>query len=326
MRGDVRVKDDTARHRGRHRRPPPDPVRRSRQQQTAGADRRSAADPLDRRTRSRWAKQSYPAADHVLVMIYPNPLNPRRYVVINSGHTFRETEFRGTNALVYPRLGDFAVLRLDAGKATAGNVGRTSRTFRRPLGTAAAGAPMKPRTPRYWPPLPWLPILMLIALLLAPHAAAACCGDACETQCAVYSLRRHPLECDELRGASVVEDAEHRPHRQRRRALREHVLHHLALLAEPRLDPHRPLRAQPRRARQLHRAAREPYPLADAAARVAATKRPTSANGTWAKTTTRRGPASITSPRTRARESISTPSGTSTAPARSSSRATTRPS
>jgi hypothetical protein len=62
-------------------------------------------------------KQSYSAADHVLVMIYPNPLNPERYVVINSGHTFHEPEFRGNNALVYPRLGDFAVLRLDAGKA-----------------------------------------------------------------------------------------------------------------------------------------------------------------------------------------------------------------
>jgi hypothetical protein len=58
-------------------------------------------------------KQTYSAADHSLVMIYPNPLNPRRYVVINTGHTFHEPEFRGNNALVYPRLGDFAVLRLD---------------------------------------------------------------------------------------------------------------------------------------------------------------------------------------------------------------------
>jgi hypothetical protein len=62
-------------------------------------------------------KESYAAANHVLVMIYPNPLNPRRYVVVNSGHTFHEAEFRGSNALVYPRLGDFAVLRLDPGQA-----------------------------------------------------------------------------------------------------------------------------------------------------------------------------------------------------------------
>lgn len=61
-------------------------------------------------------KQSYPAADHTLLMIYPNPLNPNRYVVLNTGHTFYEPEFRGNNALVYPRLGDFAVMRLDKTK------------------------------------------------------------------------------------------------------------------------------------------------------------------------------------------------------------------
>ncbi len=57
----------------------------------------------------------YAAADHALLMIYPNPLQPLRYVVINTGHTFHEPEFRGNNALVYPRLGDFAVLRLAPG-------------------------------------------------------------------------------------------------------------------------------------------------------------------------------------------------------------------
>ena len=60
-------------------------------------------------------KKTYSAADHVLAMIYPNPLNPRRYVVINSGHTFHEPEFRGSNALVYPRLGDYAIYSLKAG-------------------------------------------------------------------------------------------------------------------------------------------------------------------------------------------------------------------
>jgi hypothetical protein len=32
--------------------------------------------------------------------------------VINSGHTFEALAFAGTNALLYPRLGDFAVLRV----------------------------------------------------------------------------------------------------------------------------------------------------------------------------------------------------------------------
>jgi hypothetical protein len=65
----------------------------------------------------RWSKteialgtQKFGAADHVPVLIYPNPLNPKRYVVINSGHTFGEADFRGTNAWLYPRLGDYSVL------------------------------------------------------------------------------------------------------------------------------------------------------------------------------------------------------------------------
>ena len=54
----------------------------------------------------------YDPARHVPVLIYPNPLNPSKYVVLNSGHTFHEAEFQGTNAGLYPRLGDYAVLRV----------------------------------------------------------------------------------------------------------------------------------------------------------------------------------------------------------------------
>ena len=35
-------------------------------------------------------KNSYPADGHALIAIYPNPLNPARYVVLNSGPTYRE--------------------------------------------------------------------------------------------------------------------------------------------------------------------------------------------------------------------------------------------
>ncbi len=52
------------------------------------------------------------AADHMPVLIYPSPLATGRYVVLNSGHTFHAADFRGTNALLYPRLGDYALLRL----------------------------------------------------------------------------------------------------------------------------------------------------------------------------------------------------------------------
>jgi hypothetical protein len=70
----------------------------------------------------RWTRQSitlagktYSSAEHVPVIIYPSPLNAGRYVVLNSGHTFPASAYTKTNALLYPRLGDYAVLRLPAG-------------------------------------------------------------------------------------------------------------------------------------------------------------------------------------------------------------------
>jgi dienelactone hydrolase len=64
------------------------------------------------------AGATYTAADHVPVLIAPNPLNPHRYVVLNSGHTFGAKDFAGTNALLYPRLGDHAVFQTDGRNAT----------------------------------------------------------------------------------------------------------------------------------------------------------------------------------------------------------------
>jgi predicted esterase len=58
--------------------------------------------------------QSYNSGEHVPVLIYPSPFNSGRYVVLNSGHTFHAKDFEGTNALLYPRLGDYAVLKLKA--------------------------------------------------------------------------------------------------------------------------------------------------------------------------------------------------------------------
>jgi hypothetical protein len=64
------------------------------------------------------AGQTYAAADHAPALIAPNPKNPRRYVVVNSGHTFGAADFEGTNARLFPRLGDFAVFRIDDRDAT----------------------------------------------------------------------------------------------------------------------------------------------------------------------------------------------------------------
>ena len=43
------------------------------------------------------------------VLIYPNPLNPKRYVVLNSGFTFREYDYLN-NARQVPKLPDWAVV------------------------------------------------------------------------------------------------------------------------------------------------------------------------------------------------------------------------
>ena len=56
------------------------------------------------------------------VLIYPNPLNPKRYVVLNSGFTFREYDYLN-NARQVPKLPDFAVIDIDVPvSARAGGV------------------------------------------------------------------------------------------------------------------------------------------------------------------------------------------------------------
>jgi hypothetical protein len=53
--------------------------------------------------------QTFDAGRYVLVMIYPNPLNPTKYVVLNSGFTFREADYQN-NARQTPKLPDYAVV------------------------------------------------------------------------------------------------------------------------------------------------------------------------------------------------------------------------
>src|SRR5437867_13202617 len=53
--------------------------------------------------------KTYGAATHVPVLIYPNPLNPQKYVVLNSGFTFREYD-QLNNARQVPKLPDYAVI------------------------------------------------------------------------------------------------------------------------------------------------------------------------------------------------------------------------
>ncbi len=57
----------------------------------------------------RVGNQIYDSTKHVPAFIFPNPLNPMRYVVINSGFTF--PQFAGaSNSLQTPKLPDWAIL------------------------------------------------------------------------------------------------------------------------------------------------------------------------------------------------------------------------
>jgi hypothetical protein len=55
--------------------------------------------------------KTFPADAHAPIAIYPNPLNPRKYVVLNSGFTFRQAD-HGTNSRQVAKLPDWAVVDL----------------------------------------------------------------------------------------------------------------------------------------------------------------------------------------------------------------------
>ncbi len=54
-------------------------------------------------------QKSYDADSTVPILIYPNPLNTSKYIVLNSGHTFREESNR-SNARQTPKLPDWAII------------------------------------------------------------------------------------------------------------------------------------------------------------------------------------------------------------------------
>ncbi len=51
----------------------------------------------------------YAAATHAPILIFPNPLNPKKYIVLNSGFTFREADYL-SNARQTPKLPDYAIV------------------------------------------------------------------------------------------------------------------------------------------------------------------------------------------------------------------------
>ncbi|GIS59798.1 MAG: hypothetical protein CM1200mP2_20230 [Planctomycetaceae bacterium] len=56
-------------------------------------------------------EKTFAADGHMPVMIYPNPLNPKRYVVLNSSFTYREYAYLN-NARQVPMLPDWAIVDL----------------------------------------------------------------------------------------------------------------------------------------------------------------------------------------------------------------------
>jgi hypothetical protein len=57
-----------------------------------------------------FAGKRFSSGEHVPALIYPNPLNPRRYVVLNTGFTFARAG-AGSNAQQTPKLPDYAMLK-----------------------------------------------------------------------------------------------------------------------------------------------------------------------------------------------------------------------
>ena len=53
--------------------------------------------------------QNYNPKHHIPLLIHPNPLNPDKYIILNSGPTHREAHDR-TNSLQNPKLGDWAIV------------------------------------------------------------------------------------------------------------------------------------------------------------------------------------------------------------------------
>ncbi|OYP35246.1 hypothetical protein CGZ80_12170 [Rhodopirellula sp. MGV] len=59
----------------------------------------------------------YPRSSHAGILIYPNPSNPDKYIVANSGFTFREYDYLN-NARQTPKLPDWAIVDITEGATT----------------------------------------------------------------------------------------------------------------------------------------------------------------------------------------------------------------
>jgi hypothetical protein len=69
-----------------------------------------------------WSKESvklggrsFPASENYPALIYPNPLNPAKYVVVNTGLTINDRGYNGDYGT--PEWGDYAMVKVKPGEA-----------------------------------------------------------------------------------------------------------------------------------------------------------------------------------------------------------------
>ncbi len=60
-----------------------------------------------------FAGQTYPAKDSFPAMVYPNPLHPSKYVVLNTGLTIIDREYNGDYGMA--QMGDYAIVKVKEG-------------------------------------------------------------------------------------------------------------------------------------------------------------------------------------------------------------------
>jgi hypothetical protein len=72
--------------------------------------------------------KTYDASTHAPVLVYPNPLNPKRYVVINSSFTYREYDYLN-NARQVAKLPDWAVVDISQPRTSRAPGGITDAGF-----------------------------------------------------------------------------------------------------------------------------------------------------------------------------------------------------
>jgi dienelactone hydrolase len=68
--------------------------------------------------------RTFDTDSHGVALIYANPLSPRRYVVVNSGMTMHDADFRKSNAWLFSKLGDAAAVSFE--RTAAGSYNETT--------------------------------------------------------------------------------------------------------------------------------------------------------------------------------------------------------